>query len=51
MALLRFLQNHEYRPLGDPCSRIADVRVIGATNDDLSALSERGGFRRTCSTD
>ena len=46
VALLRFLQDHEYRPLGQSAARTADVRVIGATNDDLAAISDRGEFRR-----
>jgi DNA-binding NtrC family response regulator len=45
VALLRFLQDQEYRPVGGPAVRVADVRVIGSTNADLAALAARGGFR------
>lgn len=46
VALLRFLQDHEYRPLGASNSHTANVRVIGATNADLSAMCDRSEFRR-----
>jgi len=46
VALLRFLQDHEYRPLGAARSLAANVRVIGATNADLEQLSVNGHFRR-----
>jgi DNA-binding NtrC family response regulator len=45
VALLRFLQDHEYRPLGAGRSHTANVRVIGATNADLTELSRRAEFR------
>jgi DNA-binding NtrC family response regulator len=43
--LLRFLQEKEYRPLGSPESRIANVRVIAATNSNLHTQIARGLFR------
>lgn len=46
VKLLRFLQEHQYRPLGAAKSRHADVRVIAATNIDLEAAIETGHFRR-----
>jgi len=46
VALLRFLQDHEYRPLGASQSRLANVRVIGATNANLAALAKQGTFRQ-----
>ena len=45
VALLRFLQDHEYRPIGAARLRTADVRVIGATNADLTLLAKQGTFR------
>jgi DNA-binding NtrC family response regulator len=46
VALLRFLQDYEYRPLGAALAQSANVRVIGATNADLAGLSVNGQFRR-----
>ena len=45
IALLRFLQNQEYRPLGGALVRNADVRIVGATNVDLGHLSSTGQYR------
>jgi len=45
VALLRFLQDKEYRPIGGRIIENADVRVIGATNADLGLLVKRGQFR------
>lgn len=44
-ALLRFLQDGGYRPLGASSVRASDVRVIAATNTDIAALVGAGGFR------
>jgi DNA-binding NtrC family response regulator len=46
VALLRFLQDHEYRPLGAARSRTANVRVIGATNAQLAELVRAGRYRQ-----
>jgi DNA-binding NtrC family response regulator len=43
--LLRFLQEHEYRPLGASRMRRANVRVIAASNHRLSDMAVRGEFR------
>ena len=43
--LLRFLQDKEFTPLGSTESIKADVRIIGATNRDLSEATTRGTFR------
>lgn len=44
-ALLRFLQTREYRPLGGRDTRQADVRILAATNADLSQRVEQKLFR------
>jgi DNA-binding NtrC family response regulator len=46
VALLRFLQNMEYRPLGGSTQRRADVRIIAASNLDLSEQVRQGSFRQ-----
>jgi two-component system, NtrC family, response regulator GlrR len=45
VALLRFLQDRHYRPLGDRAQARADVRVIAASNRDLEAQCAAGVFR------
>ena len=46
VALLRFLQDLEYRPVGGSASRRANVRVLAASNTDLAALTRQGGYRQ-----
>jgi DNA-binding NtrC family response regulator len=45
LKLLRFLQEHEVRPLGAPRGKPVDVRVITATNRPLQKQVEEGKFR------
>jgi two-component system response regulator GlrR len=45
VKLLRFLQNREYRPLGCPKKRNADVRILAATNTDLGKKVKAELFR------
>ncbi len=43
--LLRFLQEHEYRAVGSNTVRLADVRVVAASNRPLRAMAQQGAFR------
>ena len=43
--LLHFLQEREYERVGENKVRVANVRVIAATNKDLKAGMEAGDFR------
>ena len=45
LALLRFLESHEIRPVGSSRSKSVDVRVIAATNRDLQQMVEDDKFR------
>ncbi len=45
VKLLRVLQEHTYEPLGDTRTRRADVRVVCATNADLTEMLREGTFR------
>jgi len=45
VKLLRLLQEQEYHPLGSDVAKIADVRVVCATNRDLHARMTKGKFR------
>jgi DNA-binding NtrC family response regulator len=44
-TLLRFLQEQEFRRLGDTTPTKVNVRIISATNSDLSADISQGSFR------
>jgi DNA-binding NtrC family response regulator len=44
-ALLRFLEDSEVRPIGANRTVKVDIRVIAATNRDISARIADGGFR------
>jgi len=46
--LLRLLQEGEVQRVGADRPVAVDVRVVAATNRDLRALVERGGFRADC---
>ena len=43
--LLRFLENHEVRRVGDSVTRLVDARLIAATHRDLRAQVDEGRFR------
>lgn len=43
--LLGVLESGEYQVIGDARTRVADVRVIAVTNEDLPARVEEGAFR------
>jgi len=43
--LLRFLQEGEFRRVGDTVNRSADVRIVSATNRKLESAVEEGHFR------
>ncbi len=45
VKLLRFLQEHTFRRVGDPNQRKVDVRIIAASNKDLAQLVSEGMFR------
>ena len=46
VALLRFLQDRRFRPVGGSAERTASLRIIAASNANLSDLSQRGVYRR-----
>ena len=45
VKLLRVLQEKEYEPLGSTSPRKTDVRIVAASNTDLSKLVIEGKFR------
>ena len=45
VALLRFLQDGSYRPIGSCIERETNVRIIAATNTNLDQLAASGNFR------
>lgn len=44
--LLRFLQSKEYYKLGSTKVQLVDVRVVAASNCDISIMVDQGTFRR-----
>ena len=44
--LLRVLQSKSYRPLGAIKDKVADVRIIAATNENLQEAVREGRFRK-----
>lgn len=46
VILLRFLQDLHYRPLGSEKTRVADVRIVTASNRSLSELVSSGEYRQ-----
>ncbi len=44
--LLRVLERGEFEPVGSSRTRRADVRVVAATNADLSGMVDQGRFRQ-----
>ena len=45
VVFLRFLQDQTYLPVGGRSLLTADVRIVAASNADLSTLVDRGRFR------
>jgi len=45
-VLLRFLEDHMYRPVGGGSLAGSDLRIIAATNVDLAELARQNRFRR-----
>lgn len=43
--LLRVLENNTYMPIGGNKERIADVRIVAATNEDMKQAIKEGRFR------
>src|SRR5262249_51091622 len=43
--LLRLLQDREYERVGDPTTRLGNLRIIAATNRDLESQVRAGRFR------
>jgi DNA-binding NtrC family response regulator len=46
VKLLRLIQDGKYFPLGSDMARLADVRIVCATNVNLDAMKETNKFRK-----
>jgi len=46
VAVLRFLQDHEYRPVGGAMVRDANIRIIAASNANVEELVRQNRFRK-----
>ncbi len=46
VTLLRFLQDQRFRPVGASSEQSADVRIVAATNQVASELSQQSNFRK-----
>lgn len=46
VAMLRFLQDQRYRPVGESSELVCDTRILAASNRPLDQLAERGEFRK-----
>lgn len=44
--LLRFLDSGEYMRVGESKTRVADIRIVAATNRDLESMCQEGAFRK-----
>ena len=44
-SLLRVLEDHTFRPIGSTIESKVDFRIVAATNQDLRAMVQEGGFR------
>ncbi|MFW5792591.1 MAG: sigma-54-dependent transcriptional regulator, partial [Desulfohalobiaceae bacterium] len=44
-SLLRVLEDHTFRPIGSTVESRVDFRIVAATNQDLSAMVQKGSFR------
>ena len=44
--MLKAIEEHQYRRLGDVRDRVLDIRLIGATHRNLQQLAEQGMFRK-----
>jgi transcriptional regulator with PAS, ATPase and Fis domain len=45
VKLLRFIEDKQYKPLGQSSTIISDVRIIAAANQELIKLIDKGDFR------